>query len=92
MSKAILVLDMPEKCEDCQLAEKQSGEYWYCNALHNYTSFIDFNEKKPSNCPLRPMPEKKQLNGDVHNMQSLVEEISSASWNACIDAITGDVN
>ena len=52
MRAALIIKKMPEKCAECQLAEKQGG-YWYCNALHEYTSYILFHEDKPENCPLQ---------------------------------------
>ena len=84
MSKAVLVIDMPEKCYECPFCNDDAE----CDIL-GIPFDVVFITEKPCWCPLRPIPEKKQLNGDVHNMQSMVEEISSASWNACIDAIGG---
>ena len=47
------------------------------------------NEDKPDWCPLREMPEKLPLQGDVSDLQKMLEEMRRASWNACIDAIGG---
>ena len=52
MSAVLIFKQMPEKCAECQLAEKQGG-YWYCNALHEYTSYILFHEDKPQKCSLQ---------------------------------------
>ena len=61
--RAILVIDMPESCDDCQLA-------------YDYRCFItwkEFEEKeenyiisypRPTWCPLKPMP--KKFNDDVY--------------------------
>lgn len=89
MSKAVLVLDMPESCGDCKLRRKGYCEpYSWNNALCGVYNNMK-NNNKPDWCPLIPIPDKKQLIGDVHNVQSMAEEIAAASWNACIDAIGG---
>lgn len=87
MSKAVLVMDMPDSCMGCN--------FLYCNVESNVDScqamevsrIVDLEEKdKPDWCPLRPIPEKKK------------EEVPIAythfgayndGWNACIDAIGG---
>ena len=92
MSKAILVMDMPESCRTCYLRVIGSVNFLnFCTGAdcRKIDQMKIINENiKPDWCPLRPMPEKKQLSGDVHNVQSMAEEISAASWNACIDEIT----
>ena len=85
MSKAVLVMDMPKSCYHCPLGNDDAE----CDLIGRHVG-VEFMTGKPKWCPLRPMPEKKQLSGDVHNVQSMAEEISVASWNACIDAITTD--
>lgn len=86
MSKAVLVMDMPERCYICNFFNNDVS----CMAMDNSTIDVDGMDGKPDWCPLRPMPEKKQLSGDVHNVHSMAEEISAASWNSCIDAIITD--
>ena len=92
MSKAVLVMDMPEKCEKCPLKTLYGDAGYYVCEAGRYCGKkwgrVDLSSK-PDWCPLHPMPEKKQLSGNVHNVHSLAEEISAASWNACIDAIGG---
>ena len=46
MSKAVLVMDMPERCADCPLRSSEK------------TSSTDYYDKKPDWCPLRELPEK----------------------------------
>ena len=85
MSKAVLVMDMPKSCYHCPLGNDDAE----CDLIGRHVG-VEFMTGKPKWCPLRPMPEKKQLNGDVHNIQSMVEKIFAAGWNICIDAITTD--
>ena len=91
MGKAILVMDMPESCMGCNFmccdAENNSES---CQAKETARVVDLEKESKPDWCPLRPVPEKKKLKGNVHNLQRVAEEIEAASWNACIDAIGGD--
>ena len=86
MSKAILVMDMPKNCFDCRFQEMG-----FCEAVHSVGEMIpdDDLESKPDWCPLREMPEKLPLQGDVSDLQKMLEEMRRASWNACIDAIGG---
>lgn len=77
MSKAVLVMDMPESCQECPLKHDN-----YCEADAEKRSAY-FHEI-PDWCPLvlslekmLPDPEEKG-NGFVDG------------WNACIDAITGE--
>ena len=70
----------------------------YCDAENNSEScqareqsrIVDLeNDDKPDWCPLREMPEKLPLQGDVSDLQKMLEEMRRASWNACIDAMIG---
>lgn len=86
MSKAVLVMDMPESCDMCDLTDMVNGKM-YCGAPGCGKLTEDYISCRPDWCPLRPLPEKKKLSGDVHNVQSMAEEIAAASWNDCLDAI-----
>ena len=89
MSKAILVMDnMPDKCGECECS--------YCDYDDPHLNLIcavvgdnGSGSDKPDWCPLREMPEKLPLQGDVSDLQKMLEEMRRASWNACIDAIGG---
>lgn len=50
MSKSILLIDTPEKCEDCILL-------YHC---HKYDDVITI-DSKPDWCPLKPMPNKMEI-------------------------------
>ena len=85
MSKAILVMDMPDSCMGCNLL--------YCDAENNSEScqareksrIVDLeNEDKPDWCPLREMPEERE-----ENHIGTYEYNFNEGWNACIDAIGG---
>ena len=69
--KAVLVIDMPNNCGECKLIHLQGIGESICDA-------VDWS-KRPSWCPLRPLPNKlKETNDDA------------IGWNACLDEITGE--
>jgi hypothetical protein len=86
MSKAILVVDMPDKCWKCpicasyQASAFSNREYW-CTANENK----DVNpDTKPDWCPLQPAPKEQEIwYGD-----------DSSDWdkgyNACLREIVGE--
>lgn len=76
--KAILVIDMPKSCADCELAD--FGKCW------GTSSYI------PVTCPLKPLPPKLDAN-DWHRMFSGLfseREAKGHGWNACLKEITGE--
>lgn len=77
MSKAILVMDMPNKCNRCLLFD---DEYDLCVPTGKDVS----GETKPKCCPLREVPKKRRTKGkESENDQLCI----NAGWNACIDEI-----
>ena len=84
MCKAILIIDMPDNCKDCPCAYMTEGCFWdACQAMQNKQLENNYEEKKPSWCPLREMPQKKEE--IVYTSLSGIGE--KKGWNACIDAI-----
>lgn len=84
MSKAVLVMDMPESCADCKLRINgcclpRSWKNDICGVYYDAK-----NSSKPDWCPLRPMPEKRECNGLLDFDDSV-----SYGFNLCIDAICG---
>ena len=87
MSKAILVMDMPDSCMGCN--------FLYCEAENNSEScqareksrIVDLEkDDKPDWCPLREMPEKKKTIGTESETERIY---MNCGWNDCIDAIGG---
>ena len=82
MNKAILIIDMPRCCDECSIICEQ-----YYSAVKNE----NFNNNmKPDNCPLREVPQKKKLDGDVSTTQKMSEELVRVGYNACLDEILGE--
>lgn len=84
MSKAVLVLDMPEGCNDCVL-----NNYHFCDVTNeNIESYIyDIMEvDKPDWCPLKELPHKR-----YHSAYGVPIEMSEDKiWNECISKILGE--
>lgn len=77
MSKAILVIDMPESCENCPVRFVS-----YCNAKKAPNKISD-SRNKPQWCPLREVPQKHTIHCTDTTHHRHVKE----GWNYCIDAI-----
>lgn len=84
MSKAVLVLDMPEGCNDCVL-----NNCHFCDVTNeNIESYMyDIMEvDKPDWCPLKELPHKH-----YHSAYGVPIEMSEDKiWNECIDKIIGE--
>ena len=86
--KAILIINMPDTCEDCQLRS-----YNQCYGLRYNRTIIEkwdgSDEFKLRNkiCPLKPIPQKKNTNIRFSTIYS--ERIG---YNSCIDEILGGRN
>lgn len=85
MDKAILVIDMPDSCDNCPLFH---GFYtdMTCVANHygiNYPYPKDFRQDW---CPLKPMPKKMKGHDSIYYQWGDYED----GWNQCIDCVSGE--
>lgn len=86
MSKAILIFDMPNSCEECSLF---CGHYsdMYCKGLNNrsinYPYPKDFRQDW---CPLKEIP-KRDDNDGLYQLEYTQGYMSG--WNACLGEILG---
>lgn len=80
MPKAVLVMDMPESCDMCDLR--------YTLPFGNKVCYIKLKgvtgQERPDWCPLRELPEHKPTIGIVEESNRL---LMNAGWNACLDKI-----
>lgn len=81
MSKAILVMDMPDSCLDCRFCrEMDEGIEACCEIMDEPDDsslcrmIEDYCQCRPSWCPLRELPEKKR------ERYGLCRQNSSGSW------------
>lgn len=83
MSKAVLVMNMPECCVDCDCGyfERYAKEL---NLVCGATGEDANNVAKPDWCPLRELPEYKRQFSDNGNTIK-----KNAGFNECLDKILG---
>lgn len=94
MSKAILIMDMPDSCLDCRFCrEIDEGTEACCEIMDEPNDSLlcrmidsDYCQSRPSWCPLRYVPSKQ-----YHSMygRNKVETSEDKIWNRCIDKILG---
>ena len=90
----MLIMDMPSNCYECEL-----NNYHFCDVTGDNIEIYRNTEYKPTWCPLREVPQKKEVksldealeelkNGkDVANI--VFEPLTNYGYNACIDEILG---
>ena len=86
MSKAVLIMDMPECCADCQLADDDPSGL-YCVLADDYYDGSDSSEDRASFCPLRELPEKKEEPQPEKYEFGSLGRAFVAGFNACLDEI-----
>lgn len=93
MSKAILILDMPESCDVCPLF---LGHYsdMTCRAKHKTIDYPYPKDFRQSWCPLYEVPQKQnetypltRLNNGVVETYGVGKDSVVVGWNKCIDEI-----
>ena len=79
MSKAILVMDMPESCRECDLRVIGSNNFCTGAGCREIDQMKIVNEdKKPEWCPVREVPQK---------YEGWYLSDRARGYNACIDEI-----
>ena len=82
MAKGIIVMDIPEKCEYCELAKYVTCNDRFCMPMQKYV-YIEQMYRKPDWCPIKKIPEKIEVLKYPHSMKF------SRGWNACLNEIEG---
>ena len=78
-TKAVLVIDMPQSCEDCPCYHEGYG---HCNNVK--FRFIQDSDKVAPWCPLKPMPEKKDIDDPSLTFDTVDKYIG---FNECIEEL-----
>lgn len=87
MSKAVLIMDMPECCADCQLADDDPSGL-YCVPADKYYDGEESTEDRASWCPLRELPEKEETTyPQACYENSYWTDEMKAGFNACLNEI-----
>lgn len=88
MSKAILVIDMPNCCYEC-FAFDDSGDYSECLITKDFRGYrFNPREQKMYNCPLRPIPKKKD---DALDIMHIEDSCINKGCNMCLHDILGEL-
>ena len=89
MSKAVLVMDMPESCGECNFNDFGANGLLTCICIDDYMELEDdMDTCRPDWCPLRELPEKITEPIDADDVGRDYSEGATTGWNACLDAIT----
>lgn len=84
--KAILVIDMPNNCYDCQYCRFDARKYNFRGCVLADTDVqdgtIDICKEVHSCCPLKPMPKRAFIDQGVP---------FNEGWNACLEEIEKNV-
>lgn len=86
MSKAVLIIDMPECCADCQLADDDPSGL-YCVPADEYYDGKESTEDRASFCPLRALPERETEMTDADDLENDYVRGTMDGWNNCLDMI-----
>ena len=89
MSKAMLIMDMPENCAKCQFFAMFD---LVKNCSLNGKPVEYPNNKRQDWCPLREVPKKVDYLIEYFNDGQMSLDLSigyAKGWNACIDEILG---
>lgn len=84
MSKAILVIDMPEYCGECALCQGTSHDGHICaieDEDYNERAFLDGDFSRPDWCPLKELPQRADHPNHCDGGRY------DKGYNACIDEI-----
>lgn len=90
MRKAIVIIDMPNSCEDCSLMWKDEySDFCPVKCVENKTDIYNYTyaHTKPDWCPLKPVPEKYEM--DTPHTRDWNGEYE-CGYNACIIQILGE--
>lgn len=83
MSKALILLNMPEKCSEC-VASNPDGDW--C-PFHGEVTYLEYGSKRPDDCPIKELPDDGYYyleGGKVHS----ADWIQDASYDESIDLLS----
>lgn len=87
MSKAVLVMDMPESCGQCNFTDFGADGILTCICIDDYMELEDdMDKRRPDWCPLRELPEKMKVCGKYPQPDGITPSYK-VGWNSCLDEI-----
>lgn len=88
MSKAILVMDMPEYCTECPLLDRNDECIMQNEGIN---AFADTFDQLREGCPLRELPERKETKCyDNDDWRTAITKTRNEGRNACLKAIESE--
>lgn len=87
MGKAMLIIDMPERCSECPLKSQLYDIQYICCGNHRRMT-IPGNKPKPDWCPLKEIPERK----DMEPGKTVIRAAQHEGYNDCLDEILKERN
>ena len=91
--KAVLVIDMPKDCYDCPLSREDTIYDEHVFICIGYNAEIEDLSARADWCPLRPLPQKKEVDEQSLDLMWWSGEHDMAydvGYNACLKEITGE--
>lgn len=99
MAKGIIVVDMPERCIECQFCRnyirvphsfgKETTHEIHCACLNNKALKEIPENEKPDWCPIKEIPVRLEELKYSRSMGDYQRKGFSRGWNACLDEIEG---
>lgn len=92
MAKGIIVLDkIPRTCQHIRGNKEEGCPFggMVCQICDTDVMEHVVRGTKPDWCPIKQIPERKALTGDVSNTTKMGEELVRVGFNACLDEIEG---
>lgn len=88
MRKSVLVMKTPEKCLDCNLCvlDTDGSISCYYNKKEICSNVWE-NNSRPEWCPLKPLPDRKEIT-ETYKWEDRLPSFK-CGWNWCLDEITG---
>ena len=88
MEKVVLLMDVPYKCIDCNLSvlDMDGSLSCYYNK-REICSDVGENNSLPEWCPLKPLPDRKEIT-ETYKWEDRLPSFK-CGWNWCLDEITG---
>ena len=86
MAKGIIVVDVPDECENCLFSKRHAvplQDYSFCSILTR--GVIQDGKKRPDWCPIKEAPKKSEV-------VPLGEKSYVSGWNACINEVLKGVH
>ena len=92
MSKGIVMVDIPETCQDCLFSKNHPvplQDRKYCTVLTQGV-ICSHQTKRPEWCPIKELPIRLEEINCPHSMSDYLRKGFSRGWNACLDEIEGN--